>query len=173
MLSSPARGGAVARPRLRARRGAPRRPRRRHLPPPKRHDATQGADQASASSGDEAAFVEALNRIRADVDLPALTVNHQLSDLARIHTEHMAGAGEIAHATPISAGYEGPWTKLGENVGVGAEVEDLVDAFVASPGHYANIVDPAFTEIGVGVVRRSDALYTTHRFLEPPVDADS
>ena len=120
---------------------------------------TQGADQASASSGDEAAFVEALNRIRADVDLPALTVNHQLSDLARIHTEHMAGAGEIAHATPISAGYEGPWTKLGENVGVGAEVEDLVDAFVASPGHYANIVDPAFTEIGVGVVRRSDAVH--------------
>ena len=134
---------------------------------------TRGAEQASASSGDEAAFVEALNRIRADVDLPALTVNHQLSDLARIHTEHMADAGEIAHATPISAGYEGPWTKLGENVGVGAEVEDLVDAFVASPGHYANLVDPAFTEIGVGVVRRSDALYTTHRFLEPPVDAGS
>ena len=91
-----------------------------------------------------------LNRIRADVDLPALTVNHQLSDLARIHTEHMAAAGEIATRRRSVRGYEGPWAKLGENVEVGAEVEDLVDAFVASPGHYANIVDPAFTEIGVG-----------------------
>ena len=44
-----------------------------------------------------------------------------------------------------------------------------MDAFIASPGHYANIVDPEFTHIGVGVIRDPDnpaRLFTTHRFMK-------
>lgn len=128
----------------------------------------QRSDPAAASADDESAFVDALNQVRADNGLPAFTVNTELSDLARGHAQVMADAGEIFHASPISAGYSGPWSKLGENVGVGANVEVLVDAFVASSGHFANIIDPAFSEIGVGVVWRDSALYTTHRFLQLP-----
>jgi len=127
-----------------------------------------GADEASASGSDEAAFVAALNQVRANAGLPALAVNSQLSNLSRGHSQVMADAGSIFHADPISAGYSGAWSKIGENVGVGANVQVLLDAFVASPGHYANIVDPAFTQIGVGVVWRDSALYTTHRFLQVP-----
>lgn len=123
---------------------------------------------AAATAGDEAAFVAALNEVRAGQGLPAFTVNSQLVTLARSHAQVMADAGEIFHADPISAGFTGSWSKLGENVGVGASVPVLVDAFVASPGHYANIIDPGFTQIGVGVVRKDGALYTTHRFLQPP-----
>ncbi|GJM38608.1 MAG: hypothetical protein DHS20C19_19750 [Acidimicrobiales bacterium] len=130
-------------------------------------------EPAEASAGDESAFVAALNQVRADNGLPALTVNNELSNLARGHAQVMADAGEIFHANPISAGYGGEWAKLGENVGVGAGVEVLVDAFVASPGHFANIIDPAFTEIGVGVVWRDSAMYTTHRFLQLPGAASS
>ena len=126
------------------------------------------SDPASASAGDEAAFVTALNQVRADNGLPAFTVNAELSDLARAHAQVMADAGEIFHADPISAGYSGAWSKLGENVGVGANVDVLVDAFVASSGHFANIIDPSFTQIGVGVVWKDSALYTTHRFLQLP-----
>ncbi|MEM9200388.1 MAG: CAP domain-containing protein [Actinomycetota bacterium] len=123
---------------------------------------------AAANADEEAAFVDALNEVRAAVGLPPFTVNGQLADLARDHAQEMADAGEIFHASPISEGYVGPWSKIGENVGVGAAVDVLVDAFVASPGHYANIIDPAFTEIGVGVVWRDNAMYTTHRFLQLP-----
>jgi len=123
---------------------------------------------AAATADEEAQFVAALNQVRAGVGLPALTVNAELVGLARQHSQVMADAGQIFHSDPISAGYTGPWAKLGENVGVGANVQVLVDAFVASPGHYANIVDPAFTQIGVGVVWRDNALYTTHRFLQLP-----
>lgn len=128
----------------------------------------QRPEPAAASAGDEAAFVDALNRVRADNGLPAFTVNVELSNLSRGHAQVMADAGEIFHADPISEGYSGQWSKIGENVGVGANVEVLVDAFVASAGHYANIVDPAFTQIGVGVVWKDSALYTTHRFLQVP-----
>jgi len=133
-------------------------------------------DDVAASPNDEAAFVTALDNVRARAGLPPFIVNPALSDLARAHAQEMADAGEIFHADPISAGYAGPWSKIGENVGVGADVSVLVDAFVASPGHYANIIDPAFTEIGVGVVWKGNALYTTHRFLQvtetgPPTTA--
>ncbi len=124
--------------------------------------------EAAASAGEEASFVASLNSVRAGVGLPALTVNSQLANLSRAHAQVMADAGEIFHADPISAGYGGAWSKIGENVGVGANVSVLVDAFVASPGHYANIVDPSFTEVGVGVVWKDGALYTTHRFLQVP-----
>jgi len=123
---------------------------------------------AAATADEEAQFVAALNQVRAGVGLPALTVNSELVGLARQHAQVMADAGSIFHANPISAGYTGPWAKLGENVGVGGGVQVLVDAFVASPGHYANIVDPAFTQIGVGVVWSGNAMYTTHRFLQLP-----
>jgi hypothetical protein len=126
------------------------------------------AEAPPTTAGDEAAFVAAINEVRAGVGLPALTVNSQLVTLARSHAQVMADAGEIFHADPISAGFTGSWTKLGENVGVGASVPVLVDAFVASPGHYANIIDPGFTQVGVGVVWKDGALYTTHRFLQPP-----
>ncbi|MBT5849734.1 MAG: CAP domain-containing protein [Acidimicrobiaceae bacterium] len=126
------------------------------------------ADDALASGSDEAAFVTALNQVRANVGLPALTLNSQLSDLSRGHAQVMADAGGIFHADPISAGYNGPWSKMGENVGKGGGVQILVDAFVASPGHYSNIIDPDFTQIGVGVVWVGNALYTTHRFIKVP-----
>lgn len=128
----------------------------------------QSVADASATADDEAAFVDALNEVRADNGLPPFTVNAELAALARDHARVMADAGEIFHANPISEGFTGDWAKLGENVGVGADVQVLVDAFVGSPGHFANIVDPNFTEIGVGVVWRDSALYTTHRFLQPP-----
>ncbi len=128
--------------------------------------ATRDQSEAAANADEEAGFVVALNEVRAEAGLPPFIVNAELTDLARGHAQLMADAGEIFHADPISAGYGGPWAKIGENVGVGAGVSVLVDAFVASPGHYANIVDPSFTEIGVGVVWRDNALYTTHRFLQ-------
>jgi hypothetical protein len=128
----------------------------------------QRPEPVAASASEEAAFVAALNQIRAENGLPPFTVNTELSNLARGHAQVMADAGEIFHADPISAGFTGAWQKLGENVGVGAGVQVLVDAFVASSGHFANIVDPSFSQIGVGVVWKDSALYTTHRFLQAP-----
>jgi len=126
---------------------------------------------AAATPDEEAQFVAALNQVRAGVGLPALTVNTELVALSRQHSQVMADAGRIFHGDPISAGFTGPWAKLGENVGIGANVQVLVDAFIASPGHYANIVDPEFSQVGVGVVWKDNALYTTHRFVQLPSTA--
>jgi hypothetical protein len=129
-----------------------------------------GADPANPVA-DENQFVALLNATRARGGLPPLTVDPELTALARDWAAHMA-AGQcsdgkhICHANPISAGVTEPWLKLGENVGTGPSVGPVMDAFIASAGHYANIMDPAFTRVGVGVVWSGTVLYTTHRFMK-------
>lgn len=124
------------------------------------------ANSASAQAAEEASFVAAINNVRSSAGLPALTVHGELTGLSRNWAQSMASAGQISHASPISAGLTAPWLKLGENVGVGPSVTALIDAFVASPGHFANLVDPEFTHVGVGVVWVGDVMYTTHRFMK-------
>ena len=117
-------------------------------------------------AGDEAQFVALVNQTRASVGLAPLAVDGQLTALARQHAQTMADAGTIFHANPISAGVTAPWVKLGENVGTGPSAPPIMNAFINSPKHYANIVDPAFTYIGVGVVWVGEKMFTTHRFMQ-------
>ena len=132
---------------------------------------TATTSPAAASPGNEASFVALVNQTRAAKGLPALQTDSQLTSLARSWASSMragaCGSGNfICHASPISAGVTHNWAKLGENVGTGPEIGAVMDAFIASPGHYANIIDPEFTHIGVGVVWEGGRLYTTHRFMK-------
>src|SRR5262245_20242754 len=109
------------------------------------------AGQAPASAdaaADEAQFIALVNQTRASVGVAPLAVDAQLTALARAHTQEMANAGTIFHSNPLSAGVTEPWLKLGENVGTGPSVQPVMNAFINSPGHYANIVDPHFNYIG-------------------------
>jgi hypothetical protein len=129
-----------------------------------------GAGRVSAApdnpAADEAQFVAMVNQTRASVGAPPLSVDGQLTALARQHAQVMADAGTIFHANPISAGVTAPWIKLGENVGTGPSVPPIMTAFINSPKHYQNIIDPSFTSIGVGVVWVGNQLFTTHRFMQ-------
>jgi hypothetical protein len=124
--------------------------------------ASAGGDPAA----DEAQFVALVNQARAAVGVAPLKVDAELTALARAHTQEMANAGTIFHANPISAGVTAPWLKLGENVGTGPSVAPVMTAFINSPGHYANIVDPLFNYIGVGVIWVGNQMFTTHRFMQ-------
>jgi hypothetical protein len=77
----------------------------------------------------------------------------------------MAAAGRIWHST-LSDGITADWQKLGENVGMGGSVEGLHNAFVASPKHYDNLVDPAFTYVGIGVVTVDGTVYVSEMFMK-------
>ena len=53
-------------------------------------------------------------------------------------------------------------------MGRGGSTDSIYAAFVASPTHYENVVDPAYTEIGIGVVQGADGKqYTVQRYLAP------
>jgi len=114
---------------------------------------------------DEASFVAHINDLRTSKGLPALRVNPALTGKARAWAQTMAARNTIWHSV-LSDGLPADWHKLGENVGMGATVDGLHSAFVNSPGHYRNLVDPAFDSIGVGVVRGGGTLFVAEMFMQ-------
>ena len=135
------------------------------------HVAGASARQAPVwGEAEEAAFVGRINGLRASLGLPTLAIDPELTAQARIWAQTMKDAGNIFHTDHLDAGIGADWQKLGENVGVGGTVDSLFDAFVASPKHYENLVDPAYRFVGIGVVWDGDRMFTTHRFMSlmPP-----
>lgn len=123
--------------------------------------------QRSNPANDEAAFVAKINNLRTSKGLRPLAVDGELTQIGRRWAGKMAAAGQISHNPNFPNEVTQDWEKLGENVGVGSNVDELFDAFVNSPAHYRNIADPAFTHIGVGVVYADDgSLYTAHQFMK-------
>ncbi len=120
----------------------------------------------SAAPEQSALFVNAINQLRTSKGLNALAVDNQITGVAQNWAQQMAEADGISHRLDLRAGISGLWKRLGENVGFGPTVSELMNAFIASPGHYANLVDPSFTHVGVGTVRTSGGLlYTAHEFM--------
>jgi hypothetical protein len=127
------------------------------------------ADAGAASPADEATFVSKINALRTSKGLAALTPDAALAATACTWNDQMIAAGTISHDPNLAAAIasvSSKWRKGGENVGMGGTVDSLFDAFVASPGHYANLVDPEYTRVGVCVGRDPNGkLFTTHRFM--------
>ena len=114
--------------------------------------------------------VNQTNQNRANVGLPPLVINAQLTAAAEAHSAEQATRNTMTHTGANgsnpgqrmkNAGYR-PST-WGENVAAGyPDPASVVNGWINSPGHRANILNPAFTEIGVGAVTSSSgAIYWT------------
>lgn len=115
----------------------------------------------------ESQFVERINALRAEKGLGRLVIHDELVAVGRGWAAEMAARDQISHNPDLAEAVKADWQKLGENVGVGMTVDKLHAAFVASPAHYKNLVDPVFTHIGVGVVLgRDGAIFTAHQFMK-------
>ncbi|MEV7416665.1 CAP domain-containing protein [Streptomyces sp. NPDC089919] len=114
---------------------------------------------ASATSTATARVVTLVNRERAKVGCRALKVNTKLTKAAQNHSKDQAVHHRMSHtgsdgSNPgqriTRAGYR--WRAYGENVAYGYSTPTKVmNAWMHSPGHKANILNCSFKEIGVGV----------------------
>lgn len=126
----------------------------------------QAGGELTTDPGKEAEFVELINGLRADEGLETLAVHDELVGKARDWSRTMAEAGEIWHSD-LPDGITVNWHRLGENVGTGGSVEALHQAFVDSPSHYENLVDPGFRHVGVGVTVDADGtIFVSEVFME-------
>jgi uncharacterized protein YkwD len=128
--------------------------------------ARAGAD--TVTDGDEAQFVGLVNQLRLSKGAQALTVNARLTSEARNWAAEMS-VTSMHHNPNIVAEAPPGWTVLGENVGYGQNVSGLENAFVNSPHHYENLVDPRFNQIGVGVVMAGATMWVTQEFMAGPM----
>lgn len=118
---------------------------------------------AEALSAD--VLITSINSQRSLRGLPGLIVDDQLTAKALSWSTYMASVGTISHSN-LAAGITYDWKRLGENVGTGGTVEAIAIALINSPLHFANIVDPGFTHVGVAVVLESGRYFATEEFME-------
>jgi uncharacterized protein YkwD len=105
---------------------------------------------------------------------PAVAWQVQLTAAAYGHSRDMADNNYFSHdsldgrtlADRVTAqGYR--WSSLGENIAAGyGSVRQTVDAWIASEGHCANMMNPRFTEFGVACARNDSSLYRLYWTLD-------
>lgn len=100
----------------------------------------------ASPSGDLAA---ATNSSRAAAGLPGLQLNAQLDSVAQAWANHLAATNDLEHNGALRSQVSN-WTNLGENVGMAGDIVSVQKAFMNSPEHRANILNPKYTEMGVG-----------------------
>ena len=133
----------------------------------------------------EQELVARANQSRVDAGLAPLHVDAELTAIARWRSQDMSVRGYFSHAIPptgrkVFATLEEEeycFTLAGENIGWnshGADIatERIHQAFLASPGHRANIVAAPWSAIGVGAYKGPDGkkLWTV-LFADPCDDA--
>jgi uncharacterized protein YkwD len=122
------------------------------------------APQAGATTSAEQAVHAMINESRAPDGLRLLRLSERLSRIAHRHSKQMATQRTLFHTCLPCALGNGDWRKLAENVGFGADTGTVEEQFMASPPHRANILDPKFRRVGVGVVRRGGLVWVTEIF---------
>jgi uncharacterized protein YkwD len=124
-------------------------------------------------------LVSLTNQNRAAANVSQLTVSPILEKAAQMKADDMAAKGYFAHNTPEGftpwywfdlAGYK--YIYAGENLAVNFEnSSDVETAWMNSPGHFLNIMNPKFTEIGIatstGIYKGRSAVFVVQMFGAP------
>lgn len=110
----------------------------------------------------ERRFTKKMNYARSQRGLGKMSLDKQLSRVARIHSKQMAGSASIYHSSPSYLMDKVTGERLlSENVGRGGDVSGIHRAFMGSSAHKDNILRSNWRHVGVGTVTSNGILYVT------------
>lgn len=130
----------------------------------------------------ESAVLALSNAERTQEGLSSLASDTALADIARAHSADMLARSYFSHTDPAgcgsscranAAGYG--WRAIGENIYMseGFDVpapkhaQMVVDGWMNSPGHRANILGAQYSHMGIGIAQKGDAIYVTALYAKP------
>ena len=122
----------------------------------------------------EQEVVRLVNIERQKAGLAPLQYSEELSRVARIKSQDMADNNYFSHTSPT---YGDPFAMMrsfgiqyrtaGENIAKGyTSAQSVVNGWMNSSGHRANILNPNFGKIGVGYVKANGTTYWTQMFTD-------
>ncbi|UGT56967.1 CAP domain-containing protein [Nocardia asteroides] len=140
---------------------------------------TEQAPEPGASTGSvdaiRAQVLDLVNRARASAGCGPVRTDGKLQTAAQRHSDDMAARGFFDHVNPSgigpggrieAAGYR--WSTYGENIARGQQsAAEVMTGWMNSPGHRANILNCAFTQLGTGVTLGSGGPWWTQNFGAP------
>ena len=106
-----------------------------------------------------------LNQTRRNHGLPVFRLNVDLSHFAWQHSKRMAEQNQCFHTLNLYGAVRvySPST-WGENVGAAGTLRRIRTLWMGSAGHRANILNPRFRRIGIGVVKARGVMWVTAIF---------
>jgi uncharacterized protein YkwD len=118
-----------------------------------------GQAQAATLTRSEVSILKVMNEVRASHGLRPLRLDGRLERAARAHSRTMLRTGQFFHgafsARIRAAGVKAP--RVGENlawgVGVLSRARAVVNMWLASPEHRANLLHAGYRSVGVGALR--------------------
>ncbi|MGW4165155.1 CAP domain-containing protein, partial [Streptomyces sp. NPDC004788] len=128
-------------------------------PRPPRPTTAAPTTPAPTSSTESGQVIDLVNAERAKAGCGPVTENALLTRAAQGHSDDMAARDFFDHTNPdgdgpgervTAAGYR--WSTYGENIAKGQRTPaEVMDSWMNSPGHRANILNCSFREIGIGI----------------------
>ena len=115
---------------------------------------TVPAPGADSAAGYEARILTLVNLERSKQGLPALELASCADRYAETWAAHLASTGDFDHQqlTPIMDGCSAD--RASENIARGdVSPDEMVQMWMDSPGHRANILDPDVDAVGIAAVR--------------------
>jgi uncharacterized protein YkwD len=106
-----------------------------------------------------------INQTRRSHGRSQLGMNLELTRKAQGWAENLAGRCTLQHSN-LASGISYYWRALGENVGYGGSIGQVHTAYMNSPGHRANIVDPRWNYMGTGVAYGCGRTFTVQVFMQ-------
>ena len=141
-------------------------------------DNNQNDDNNSANingfSKEQVEVLNLVNKERKANGLKPLTLNKELSNVANIKSRDMIEKGYFDHTSPT---YGSPFDMMkkfnisyntaGENIAMGQKTpSEVMNSWMNSSGHRANILNSTYTELGVGIQKDSNGtIYWTQMFI--------
>ena len=129
------------------------------------------APAGSDISAAEAQMLDLVNRLRESLGLEALAHHPDVAGVARRWSQTLVAERDHYHNPRYAEQYPPGYERYAENVAsiVGITslrdaVQESFDNLVNSPGHYANMTDPAFTHLGVGIAVGGGRYSVTQNF---------
>jgi uncharacterized protein YkwD len=127
--------------------------------------------QTATEADDAQHLLSLINQERAKEGVAPLAANDQLARAALKHSQRMAAADSLQHqfdgeeALALRLGDENVRSdRDGENIALDNDVATAHAMLMQSPPHRANILNPQFNAVGIGVVRNEDLVYVTEDF---------
>lgn len=135
---------------------------------------SQTSQQPSVNKSIEQQVLDLVNKERTANGLNALTLNVEVSKVAQMKSEDMRDKNYFSHTSPTYGSpfemlkkFNVKYTYAGENIAKGQKTpEAVVNAWMNSEGHRANILNPNYTQMGIGYALKGSTPYWTQMFIK-------
>lgn len=136
---------------------------------------TDTGGNSADNAGWRGVMLQRINEERRKVGAPPLCLNNKLNAAASAHSaDQAARGGSWSHAGSDGsnacqrmqrAGYRFINSVCGENVAEGeAKPNDIMNGWMLSPGHRANLLDRKYSQVGLGRVTTPNGMWWTQNF---------